>query len=216
MIRDAGRISLLVVDDFPAIAHALAELLADEADLTVDVATDAQTAALKLDRDHPDVALCDVMLDGQESGLDLLQRFGAKGGTAFVMFSAFGAAGLYARAVRHGAAGFVAKTADVDEVLAAIRRAAGDRRSPDPNMLQRARLAAPEPTAGELRVIRLVGQGRQNIEIAATLGLSVKTIESRLRHLFDKYDVRTRTELATFATREGWLSLGDGAAGISS
>lgn len=216
MTRGARRMSLLVIDDFPAIAHALAKLLADEADLMVDVATDARTAAQKLDRDHPDVALCDVMLDGQESGLELVQRFGGKGGTAFVMFSAFGAAGLYARAVRHGAAGFVSKTADVDKVLAAIRRAAHDRNSADPEMLQRASMAAREPTTRELEIIRLVSLGRQNMEIAAALGLSVKTIESRLRRLFVTYDVRSRTELSTFAGREGWLTRGDRAAGISS
>ena len=215
MTRGGGRISLLLVDDFPAIARALAELLANEADFTVDVATDARTAAQKLGRDRPDVALCDVMLDGHQGGLELLQRFGGKGRTAFVMFSAFGSAGLYARAVRHGAAGFVSKTADVDEVLAAIRRAAHDRHSPDPGMLQRASMAAREPTAREIQIIRLVSQGRQNMEIAADLGLSVKTIESRLRRLFVSYDVRSRTELSTFAGREGWLAGGD-RAGISS
>ncbi len=201
----AGRISLLIVDDHPAIARGLGALLGDVEDLAVQTAFDVATAEAILSRDHPTVALCDIVLDGTEAGFDLLGRFGGQGGTAFIMFSAHDVSGFYARAVRLGAVGFVPKTASAEEILAAVRRAAGGVGSPDPRTLRRARLAPPEPTARELEIIRLVVVGLQNQEIATELAVGRKTVESHLRRLFDRYDVRSRTELATLAHVEGWV-----------
>lgn len=168
------------------------------------VATNVATAETLLESERPAVVLCDVMLDGLETGFDLLERFGGHDGTAFVMFSAYGFPRFYARAVEGGAAGYVLKTARLDEILASVRRAASGRRAPVVGTLQRARLATRSPTARELAIIRLVVDGRPNKEIAVMLAIGVKTVESRLRLLFDRYDLRTRTELAALAQREGW------------
>lgn len=210
-------ISLLVVEDHRAIAAALAGLLADEPDITLmGVATDVATAATMLQTERPAVALCDIMLDGLEAGFDLLQRFGGGDGTAFVMFSAYGFPSYYARAVEGGAAGYVLKTASMEDILAEVRRAASGRKVPLAETVRRARSAAPSPTARELEIIRLVVDGRQNKEVAAMLAVSVKTIESRLRLLFDRYDLQNRTELAALAHREGWLPRNSGGRGFSS
>lgn len=199
------RISLLVVEDHPAIAQGIGALLSDEPDIDVRVATNATAAAAILERDVPRVALCDIMLGGVESGFELLRRFGGEGRTAFVMFSAYGFPGFYARAVQDGAVGYVPKTASADVILAAIRRAAGSHPSPAPETLRRARSAIATPSARELDVLGLVAEGRTNREIGDGLRLSVKTVESLLRRLFDRYGVSSRTELVALARHEGWL-----------
>jgi DNA-binding CsgD family transcriptional regulator len=61
------------------------------------------------------------------------------------------------------------------------------------------------PTRREVEVVRLVAAGRTNDEIARELALSLKTVESHLRRLFDRYGVANRTELAVLAIREGWV-----------
>lgn len=199
-------ISLLLVEDHPAVAQGLAALLADEGDLTVRLATDLASAERVLELERPLVALCDVMLDGSEAGFSLLQRFGGVGGTAFVMFSAFAFPSYYARAIAYGAVGYVVKTASVDEILGAVRRAASGQRMPPASALRQARGATAVPTARELEMIGLVADGRHNEEIAATLSLSVKTVESYLRTLFVRYGVTSRTGLASLALHEGWLA----------
>ena len=199
------RISLLVVEDHPAIAQGIGALLSDELDIDVRVVTDVTAAAAILERDVPRVALCDIMLGGLESGFDLLRRFGGEGRTAFVMFSAYGFPGFYARAVQGGAAGYVSKTASADVILAAIRRAADGHPSPAPEALRRARSAIAQPSPRELDVLGLVAAGRTNREVGDGLHLSVKTVESLLRRLFDRYDVSSRTELVALARHQGWL-----------
>jgi len=146
------------------------------------------------------------MLDGSEAGFSLLQRFGGDGGTAFVMFSAYAFPSYYARAIEYGAVGYVAKTASVDEIMGAVRRAASGQRVPPAAAVRRARGATAVPTARESNMIGLVADGRHNDEIAAAMSVSVKTVESYLRTLFVRYGVSSRTGLASLAQHEGWLA----------
>jgi DNA-binding CsgD family transcriptional regulator len=61
------------------------------------------------------------------------------------------------------------------------------------------------PSRREIEVVHLVAAGRSNDEIARELALSLKTVESHLRRLFDRYGVANRTELAVLAIRERWV-----------
>jgi DNA-binding NarL/FixJ family response regulator len=64
------------------------------------------------------------------------------------------------------------------------------------------------PTPRELEILTLVADGLANSEIAADLGLRVKTVESQLRRMFDRYDVASRTALVHLAQVQGWLAGG--------
>jgi DNA-binding NarL/FixJ family response regulator len=63
------------------------------------------------------------------------------------------------------------------------------------------------PTSRELDVVRLVIEGKTNDEIGAALGIGAKTVETHLHRLSERFDVASRTELATRALREGWLEI---------
>ena len=64
------------------------------------------------------------------------------------------------------------------------------------------------PTPRELEIVALVAEGLSNAEIADRLSLRVKTVESQLRRLFDRYDVTSRTALVRLAERQGWIEEG--------
>ena len=70
------------------------------------------------------------------------------------------------------------------------------------------RAALRRPSERELEVLELVAAGTSNEEIARRLFLSLKTVESHLRRLFNRYGVMNRTELAVLALREGWVDPG--------
>jgi DNA-binding NarL/FixJ family response regulator len=71
--------------------------------------------------------------------------------------------------------------------------------------LQRISWAPRRPSRREIQVIELVAAGAGNEDIATGLVLSLKTVESHLRRLFNRYGVMNRTELAVLALREGWV-----------
>jgi DNA-binding NarL/FixJ family response regulator len=197
-------IRLAIVEDHPAIAEGLTALVGQEVDVTVvGTARDGASADRLIDDTAPDVVLCDIRLAGAVSGLDVLSH--NTPGPAFIMLSAYSYPSYYAAAVDRGAKGFVSKMATIEQILKAVRAvAAGGTAFPDA-VRRAARTALRPPTPREAQILRLVADGRSNAEIAAGLSLQVKTVESQLRRMFDRYDVPSRTSLVHVAQGQGWI-----------
>ncbi len=202
-------IRLAIIDDHPAIAAALAAGIADRADLELigTAATAAEGLAL-CDRLAPDVVICDLWLDGEAAGLDVLAALTAAARAhrpAVLVLSGFDQPSFLRAAFEGGAAGYVSKARPVEAILDAVD-AVGRGETAFPAVTLRALRDAPRrPSARELGAIRLLARGASNDEIAVGLGISIKTVESHLRRLFGRYGVLSRTELAMLAVREGWL-----------
>ena len=95
--------------------------------------------------------------------------------------------------------------ASIEQILKAVRAvAAGGSAFPD-DVRRSARTALRPPTPREAQILALVAEGKSNAEIAEHLTLRVKTIESQLRRMFDRYDVTSRTALVRVAQRQGWV-----------
>jgi DNA-binding NarL/FixJ family response regulator len=125
------------------------------------------------------------------------------------MLSAYSYPSYYAAAVERGAKGFLSKMAAIEEILTAVRRvAAGGTAFPDA-VRRAARAALRPPTPREAQILALVAEGKANAEIAEVLSLRIKTVESQLRRMFDRYDVTSRTSLVRVAQRQGWIEGGE-------
>jgi DNA-binding NarL/FixJ family response regulator len=200
-------IRLVVVDDHPAIAAAVAAAAAERNDIElVGRATSVDDAIALIEELRPDVVLCDVWLAGAPGGLDVLRSTGAGHRSRILMLSGFEQASFLRAAFEGGAAGYLSKATDLDEILEAVAAVAtGATRFPDVT-LRALRDAPRRPSAREVEALLLLARGSTNDEIATGLGISIKTVESHLRRLFGRYGVLSRTELALLAVREGWVS----------
>lgn len=196
-------IRIAVIDDHPVVRDGTAALLARESDLEiVGVAGSIEEAAVFLDPSLVDVLLLDIRL-GSSSGFDLLADLvGVADRPVIVVVTAYDYPQYVDAALRLGAAGLVLKTAPMATLVDAIRQAAGGGLVFSRRPGEVVRL-----TARELDVVRLVVDGRSNEEIAASLGIGKKTVETHLGRLFERLEVASRTELATRAIREGWLEV---------
>ncbi|MBA2717893.1 MAG: response regulator transcription factor [Chloroflexi bacterium] len=209
-------IRLAVVDDHPAIAAAIEAAIHDRIDIIlVGTVTSAAAAADLVTTTMPDVLLCDLWLDGEAAGLDVLALCAGAGRTSragpstpprVLVLSGFDQPSFLRAAFEGGAAGYLSKSSTVADIIdAVVAVAAGETRFP-PVTLRALRDAPRRPSARELGAIRLLARGASNDEIAVGLGISVKTVESHLRRLFGRYGVLSRTELAMLAVREGWVA----------
>ncbi len=210
-------IRVAIVDDHPVVRDGTAALLAAEPGLAVvGTAGTLEEARQLTARGGIDVLLLDIRL-GTESGLNLLAAApsgaavatgapapGSPPPPAIVVLTAYDYPQYAEAALRLGAAGFVLKTAPVRELRDAIERAAagGLAFSVRPRHGTMLRLSP-----RELEVVRLVVEGHTNDEIGAALGIGAKTVETHLARVFERFDLASRTELATRALREGWLEL---------
>ncbi len=202
-----GTVRLIVVDDHPVVREGTASLLATQAGIDV-VATagSIDEAREAIGRVEADVLLLDIRL-GSDSGLRLLGE--TSDGPAIIVVTAYDYPQYAEAALRLGASGFVLKTAPLAELLDAIRRVAAGGLAF--SVRPRGSGSIDRLSERELDVVRLVVDGRSNDEIGARLGIGAKTVESHLRRLFERFDLASRTELATRALREGWLEVPPGA-----
>jgi two-component system response regulator DesR len=206
-------IRLAVVDDHPAIALAIAAAVReDTGDPPIALAGSARTleAGLALVRaigpEAPTVVLCDLQLETGIDGFEVVAAARAAGCRAIVLTS-FDRASLMRAAFERGAAGFLDKGADVDEILRAVRVVAAGGTAFSATALDAARSAPRAPSDREIAVLRALAGGASSDEIGAGLGISTRTVESHLRRMFDRYGVVSRTELAVLALREGWVEV---------
>ncbi len=203
-------IKVLVVDDHPSTAHGLAALLDRQADLEALGVAGSVDEALQLAGEvRPDVVMCDIELNGAPGGFEIARRLQSGAGPAVLLFSSFDYPAFRQRAFDLGVAGYLLKTASLDEIAAAIRRVAAGGTAFNAAGMRDAALAPRRPSDRELELIRLVREGLSNDEAAARLGIGTRGVESSLRRLFGRYGVFNRTALVELAEAQGWLALGD-------
>ncbi len=202
-------IRIAIVDDHPVLREGTAALLAAQPGLEVaGVASTLEEADAILASEAVDVLLLDIRL-GADSGLRLLTTNDpSRRRPAIVVLTSYDYPQYAEAALRLGASGFVLKTAPIAELLDAIRRAAAGGLAFGVRPGRGAAIA--RLSERELDVVRLVVEGHSNDEIASRLGIGPKTVESHLRRLFERFDLASRTELATRALREGWLDVPPG------
>jgi DNA-binding NarL/FixJ family response regulator len=204
--EQAPPIRIAIVDDHPVLREGTAVLLAAQPGLEVaGIASSLDEAEALVAAAPVDVVLLDIRL-GTDSGLRWLTSGDpASPRPAVIVLTSYDYPQYAEAALRLGASGFVLKTAPIAELLDAIRRAAAGGLAFGVRPGRGATVA--RLSERELDVVRLVIDGRSNDEIAARLGIGPKTVESHLRRLFERFDLASRTELATRALREGWLEV---------
>jgi len=212
-------LTVVVADDHSLFRQGLIGLMNTRPDL-VSVVGEAATGrqAVDLARQlQPDLVLMDItMPDG--SGLQATRaiRQGLSG-TAVVMLTASDEDAHLQEAVRLGAAGYLLKSLDSDELFGLIagvaRGEAAITRTMAARLLKGLAAAHDEPTNDrdllterEIEVLRLVAHGVSNPEIAQQLFITVNTVKTHLRNILDKLQLENRTQAAMYAVQKGIIS----------
>jgi DNA-binding NarL/FixJ family response regulator len=206
---------VLVVDDHKLFAQALAAVLEHDAELSVAALASSLGEALEfLERESADVILLDYRLpdtNGVDATLAIKQ---IAPDSAVVMVTAVEDERVLLAALEAGCAGFVTKTADLTDVRDAVRRAASGEASITPSLLtrllgrmaqQRTGAVGADLTARENEVLRMIGAGMTNGEIAERLFLSVNTVRNHVQSVLNKLGAHSKLEAAAIATREGLI-----------
>ncbi len=215
-----NRIRVLIVDDHAVVRAGLRMLIESQPGLMVVGEAKNRAEALTVAaREHPDVVLLDLNLNG-ESGLDLIpELLTAADGARVLLLTGMRDPEAHQRAVRLGAVGVVLKDQTAEVVVKAIEKVHDGEVWIDRAMmasvlndLSRGRAAQetnPEVakiaalTEREREVIRLIGEGLKNKQIADRLYISETTVRHHLTSIFSKLGVSDRLELVIYAYRYG-------------
>lgn len=208
---------IVIVDDHPIVRHGVSRLLNREEDLCVTGEAENSAEALRLlEEDLPDLVLIDLVLDG-ESGIDLIEAIRARWPDLPVLVvSMHDAPDYLERVLKSGAQGFVNKKESIQRLADAIRRVLSGKVYIGENMMDvlARSLANDDEDEGEnkvsdlsdreMEVLRLIGQGYRPRQIAETLNVSPKTVNSHRENMKRKLELASTAELDQFAIR--WMT----------
>jgi DNA-binding NarL/FixJ family response regulator len=217
-------IRVLIADDQELLRSGFTMILEAETDITVvGEAADGHSAVGASEQLHPDVVLMDIRMPGLD-GIEATRRLRAATGhqPKILILTTFDLDEYLYEAMKSGASGFLLKDTPKHELVHAVRSvAAGDAllapaltrrlieqyvRRPPPSALGTTKLA--KLTERELQVLRCLGRGETNAQIAAELHLSNATIRTHVSHILTKLNLRDRVQAVVVAYETGLIQPG--------
>ena len=217
------KIKVFLAEDHVLMREGTREFLEREEDIeVVGEAGDGEETVRLATQLRPDVAIIDIAMP-KLNGIEATKRIKAQNpSTAILILTAYDNDQYIFAVLDAGAAGYLLKSVDSQELVEAVRAVyAGEsvlhptvaRKVLDRLAARRAKLVDEEGvgrlTKREMDVLKLAAKGLRNKEIAEELVLSVRTVQGHLSNIFGKMQVGSRTEAVIKALRKGWLGLED-------
>jgi DNA-binding NarL/FixJ family response regulator len=229
--RDAGarnnslhmkKIALLLVDDHVVVRQGLRALLEAEGDMVVvGEAENGRAAVMLAKKTLPDVVVMDVAMSGM-NGLEATRQIVRNVPSAKVLvLTSYGDDDYVAQLMGAGATGYLLKQTAAADLLKAIREVRGGNAFFSPVIAKRLRqqshtalmlgessARSGKLTSREAEVLQLVAEGLANKQIAAELGISIKTVEKHRQQAMNKLNIHDIAGLTRYAMSKGWVEGG--------
>lgn len=214
--KSKEKIHILLADDHTIVRAGIRQLLESARDLQVIAeAGDGEEAQTLIEQHKPDVAVLDIQMP-KASGIEVTRWVRSHFHEVGVLILTAYDDDPYVMAVlQAGANGYVLKTAKADELIQAVRDVHEGKSALDPNITRKLmsnifKISENKPveslTDRELDVLRLAAKGFTNKAIGVQLGISDRTVQGHLAHIFAKLQANSRTEAVMRAVSLGWVS----------
>ncbi|MFA5957922.1 response regulator [Hyphomicrobium sp.] len=197
---------ILIVDDHGVVREGLRKLFVAHFEANVLETAGIDDALAIYAQEHPDVVVLDLNLEGA-GGLEVLRRILAADSSARVVVFSMHHEPIYAvRALRGGARGYVSKSAPVEELITAIRKARAGEQYIDRDLASRiavSQISSDDPLQSlsirEVEILRMLGQGKSMTAISENLGIAYKTVANICTQMKVKLGVDRTADLIRLA-----------------
>lgn len=213
-------IKVLLADDHKIVREGLRSLLEKERDIDVIAMAENGRMSVQLAGElRPDVAVIDIAMP-EMNGIEAIRRISRENPAVMVLaLSMHSARRFVVEALAAGAKGYLLKDCAAEDLVRAIRTVAGNETYLSPKIAEvivkdyMKRLPESAPAADSLlstrerEVLQLIAEGQNTKQIAFTLTVSIKTVETHRRQIMHKLNLHSVAELTRFAIREGLTPL---------
>lgn len=208
-------IQVILADDHLIVREGLKSLLEREGFQVVGEASDGHEAVRIAQSLHPDVAVLDFampLLNGIDAAREIHK---ASPSTKIIVLTMYNENRYVFEALRAGVKGYVLKSQAAEDLARAIQEVSRDSVYLSPGIsssvveafLMKHNIPQEPLSARERQVLQLVAEGKSTKEVAAILGVSVKTAESHRFNLMRKLDIHETVSLVRYAIREGLIQI---------
>ena len=209
-------IRVLLADDHTIVRAGIRRFLEQPGDIVIVAeAEDGETAKVLIAQHKPDVAVLDIQMP-KASGIEVTRWVRTNmPGVGVLILTAYNDDPYVMAVLQAGANGYVLKTASPEELIQAVHEVHEGKSVLDASITQKlmAHLFSGSKTAvveeltdRELEVLSLTAKGFTNKAIGVQLGISDRTVQGHLAHIFDKLQAGSRTEAVMRAVSLGWIS----------
>lgn len=209
-------IRVLLADDHIVVRAGIRQFLEGAGDIQVVAeADDGESAKALIAEHHPDVAVLDIQMP-KASGIEVTRWVRANlPEVGVLVLTAYDDDPYILAMLQAGANGYVLKTASPAEIVQAVRDVYAGKSALDAVVARKliaqvARQVERPPlealTERELEVLNLVAKGYTNKAIGVQLGISDRTVQGHLAHIFNKLQASSRTEAVMRAVSLGWIA----------
>ncbi|AMQ04860.1 MULTISPECIES: response regulator transcription factor [Sporosarcina] len=201
-------IRVVIAEDQAMVRGALIALLSIEEDLEIiGEAANGLEAIEAVERLLPDVCILDIempIMNGLEASERLVEKYP---GVAIIMLTTFGRTGYLQRSVNAGVKGFLLKDGPSSALAEAIRIVAAGQRVVDPELAFSLFTEKDQLSEREQELLMLASKGLANKEISKQLFLSEGTVRNYFSDIFQKLQVKSRTEAIHVARKNGLIDM---------
>lgn len=209
-------IRVLLADDHAVVRAGIRQFLERAGDIKVVAeADDGEQAQVLIQEHKPDVAVLDIQMP-KASGIEVTRWVRANAReTGVLILTAFNDDPYVLAVLQAGASGYVMKTASPVEIIQAVRDVYAGKPAMNQAIAQKVFNFVAQPktelpveslTEREMEVLEAMAKGYTNKAIAAQLGISDRTVQGHIAHIFHKMNANSRTEAVMRAVSLGWLS----------
>lgn len=210
------KIRTLIADDHTIVRAGIRQFLDSAPDIEVVAeAEDGEQAKSLIQAERPDVAVLDIQMP-KATGIEVTRWAKANAqGVGILILTAYNDDPYVMAVLQAGANGYVLKTAAPDDIIQAVREVHAGKSVLDPSVTgalmaqlfhKSETQPVEQPTEREMEVLHLVAKGFTNKAIGVQLGISDRTVQGHLAHVFDKLQASSRTEAVMRAVSLGWIS----------
>jgi DNA-binding NarL/FixJ family response regulator len=209
-------IRVLLADDHAVVRAGIRQLLEHSGDIQIVAeASDGEAAQALIQQHHPDVAVLDIQMP-KASGIEVTRWVRANlPDVGVLILTAYNDDPYVMAVLQAGANGYVLKTASPEDLIQAVHDVHEGKSVLDASITQKLMAhmfsgskspVVEELTDRELEVLSLAAKGFTNKAIGVQLGISDRTVQGHLAHIFGKLQANSRTEAVMRAVSLGWIS----------